>query len=587
MQVRLNFFGKQVNAAMLLILIIAGTVRFLGINFGLPHTLCSPDESNVVGIALRFGTGDLNPHFFNYPTLWMYVLFSFYIFYFLVGKITGAFFSKLDFAKEFISNPTNFYLISRCFSALLGTLSVIITYMIVKQLFNKRIATVSSLFLSLAYLHVRNSHFGVTDISVTFLILCSLFFIIRSYKNKKLHNYIFAGTVAGLATSTKYIGAMLCIPMFFGHGLNFYKQGIRKLLLDKRILLFLLCVIFVFLLGSPFVLIDFPEFLNDFLFEMREVQEFSGSFFDMGWFYHLRFSLFHGLGWSLLFASILGILILLKKDIKKAIILYSFPFIYYFIAGRGHRVFVRYMIPITPFLCIAGAICVVYIAKKLSKFFKPNKTFFRVPVENSITFALSILIMVPSIINISQFNWLLMHKDNRLLATEWVEENIQGGSSIYQTGALYGSLLLPETLESLQRRYQRIKHGESQDSFELEKVNTKIDYWVENNVEGYEQWDYDPGLGKFFCENEEKPGLPDYIFVQRYPLLRYTEISKGIEELIDRFYRIKKSFEAINVNDDRNVFDQMDAFFIPFNGYKNIKRPGPNIYIYENRNSLN
>ena len=62
-------------------------VRFYGIDFGLPHTECRPDESTLVFEALSFFSGDLNPHFFNYPTLYMYVLFGLYILYFAMPNI--------------------------------------------------------------------------------------------------------------------------------------------------------------------------------------------------------------------------------------------------------------------------------------------------------------------------------------------------------------------------------------------------------------------------------------------------------------------------------------------------------------------
>gem|GEM_PF-7092759 len=44
-----------------LFIIIGCIVRYWGINFGLPHLDCRPDELVVVNIALKFGTGDLNP----------------------------------------------------------------------------------------------------------------------------------------------------------------------------------------------------------------------------------------------------------------------------------------------------------------------------------------------------------------------------------------------------------------------------------------------------------------------------------------------------------------------------------------------
>ena len=57
-----------------LILLIALALRVAGTSFGLPGTF-HPDEPHHINTAVYFGSGDLNPHVFKYPTLWMYFLF--------------------------------------------------------------------------------------------------------------------------------------------------------------------------------------------------------------------------------------------------------------------------------------------------------------------------------------------------------------------------------------------------------------------------------------------------------------------------------------------------------------------------------
>jgi dolichyl-phosphate-mannose--protein O-mannosyl transferase len=199
--------SNSIKASVLLggVLAVAAIVRFWGIYFGLPQTECRPDETYVIDIALRFGTGDFNPHTFIYPTLYMYVLFLLYAGYFLVGFAMGKYSSNSDFLLEYVLDPTSFYLIDRFLSALLGTATVLITYHLAKQFLDRKTAIISAFFLALAYLHVRHSHFGVLDVPVTFLIMCSAFFILRAHNDYTSRNYLLAGIFAGLAASTKYI----------------------------------------------------------------------------------------------------------------------------------------------------------------------------------------------------------------------------------------------------------------------------------------------------------------------------------------------------------------------------------------------
>src|SRR5580765_2306368 len=58
------------------LLALAATLRLVGIEYGLPFGgLLNPDEQNIVPRAWRMVHGSgLDPHWFDYPTLVLYVL---------------------------------------------------------------------------------------------------------------------------------------------------------------------------------------------------------------------------------------------------------------------------------------------------------------------------------------------------------------------------------------------------------------------------------------------------------------------------------------------------------------------------------
>ena len=74
---------------LIFILVLAAIVRLLGINFGLPHALCRPDEEIIVAISRLFFKGDFNPHFHLYPAFFMYFNFLIYWFFFVFCLATG------------------------------------------------------------------------------------------------------------------------------------------------------------------------------------------------------------------------------------------------------------------------------------------------------------------------------------------------------------------------------------------------------------------------------------------------------------------------------------------------------------------
>src|SRR2546427_9763393 len=212
----LRSFRVTREGLLLGLLVAAGAaVRLIGIDFCLPQTGCRPDEITLISKAMNFFSGDLNPHFFSYPSFLMYVLFGLYNLYFVAGMVVGRFQSFQDFIAEYAMDPSNFFLMSRGLSALLGSLSIVAVYQIAIRFFDRSVAWMSAFFLAFAYLHVRDSHFGTVDVAATFLVIWSFVFIAAAYESSAPRHYGLAGILAGLATSTKYMGVLLCAPAAF------------------------------------------------------------------------------------------------------------------------------------------------------------------------------------------------------------------------------------------------------------------------------------------------------------------------------------------------------------------------------------
>jgi hypothetical protein len=558
---------------LLLILLVAAVVRFWGVGFGLPHVDCRPDETLILKIAIGFGSGDLNPHFFRYPTLHIYVLFGLFVCYFLFKMAIGDYVSASDLVAEFGVNPTNFYLISRFLSAILGVATVLVVYKIAKRLFGKPTALVASLFLSLAYLHVRDSHFGVTDVPLTFLVTCAVLFIVKSWEHRTARSYLYSGLLAGLATSTKYTAVVVVAPMLAVHFLNLKAERATPLwrFVDRRLVLFGLALILAFLVGTPFALVDRAKFLEDVLFEINHASTGHLINLGIGWWYHLRFSLFYGIGWPLLLASLAGMLGLAKASFGKAAVLFSFPLVYYVLVGKGYTVFVRYALPLVPFLCIAAALFVLYIGSRLVSLLGGRLGSLAVGL-------MMLLVVVPSLSSVVRFDTLLAKPDNRLVCTEWFTHNVAAGSSVYQSGSWAGKLQLQPTVESLEAAYERrLSEGGGR------VLKARIDYLRQERVPGYDEWTYDRDSGKFYSGEVEQADLPQYVVLEESPLLVYGKAPQGIARLVDARYVIVKSFEVVDVSARGNLYDQQDAFYLPFAGFGGVVRPGPNLYVYVKR----
>lgn len=569
--------AKQSGFCLVAIILIGAAVRYLGITFGLPMYLIRPDELTLISRALQFGTGDLNPHYFNYPSLYMYILFFFYGVYFAVGSIIGLFNGQMDFLGLFNTDPSSFILISRSFSALCGVLTIYVVYRIGMTMKDKLTGLTAALFTSLAYLHVRDSHFGVTDVTVTLFIACSVLFMLKSLANPATRYYFLAGLFAGLSTSTKYLGIVLPVPMLIAHYYSLKNLHGRFHILrdwfDRRLVVFCAALILFFLIGTPYALLDYKTFFSGFFrevgFVMVDKQE---EFFHRGWFFYLWFSLFHGLGWPFLLASIIGIIFSLRNIPRKSLVLLAFPLVFYLITGKSFRGYVRYAIPFVPFLSVTAAVCVTSIIEsiKLGNRYKAHAGLL-----------ITVLLLIPSISNIIAFDRLLLKEDTRIEANNWISESLDETASVLQLMTAYDRVLLKPAMMYLIDNYLKKQSKESVDYHDdkLVKITNALRY-----EPGYRLIQYDNDTASFVYEDKPYETLPDYIMLSKYPLFRYDkEIPPYIEELIDTEYELHQSFVAIDTENGDNLFDQYDAFYIPFAGFEGVTRPGPNIFIYKRK----
>jgi hypothetical protein len=288
-------------------------------------------------------------------------------------------------------------------------------------------------------------------------------------------------------------------------------------------------------------LLDYQKALQDFraLQESMSVGMTPPELLGPGWIYHFRFSLVHGLGMPLLAASILGIGVAARRDPKAALLLGSFPAAYYLVAGASANVFVRYMIPIVPFLCLFAAVAVDAVSLAAARATGGRQGFVGV--------ALVVAVVAPSAWSVFQFDRILAREDSRVIAAKWVMENVPLGSSVYTTGNMYG---FPPLEDRINPKYRLIGY----------------DYRGNNFIE----------------QSRPFPQSPDWIIVQR-SALPYSHIPQRVLDMLPSEYRLVHVVRAIDLDTPGNVYDIQDAFYLPYGGFKGVRRPGPNLEIYQRR----
>jgi len=518
--------------------------------------------------------GPTTEYFYEYPSLFFYVMAAGLVGYYALGRLVGVYSGVDDFIFQYANDPASLYLMSRGFSAIVGVLTIYGVYKTTRRLFkSEKTGLVGALFMALCYLHVRDSHFGTMDVAMTCLIVASFHFIVKSNDEWSLKNYLLAGLLAGLATSTKYAGAFLVFPICFLHLFKVLEHQLpySRIVFDRRIWGFAGAMMLGFLAGTPHFLSEYPKYIY-YVTNRMALMDSQSPKIAIGWWYHLKFSLWHGLGWGMYVAAFGGIVLFFIRDWKRAIVFISFPLTYYLFVGKGYVVFLRYVVPIMPFMCIAAA----YPVYEFYHFLKKKLDYQYVVALVGI---LIILILFQGSCNIFFFNNLITKKDSRELGKEWAETNMPQENSVYQftNGSDFCRLQLRPTLETLEKKYNAaLREGEKG---RLQKA--RIDHWKNTDHEGFKNYTFKDTLNQFVYNGQLTNSPPDYLIIHYYPLIEFMPPPEYIQELIATKYTLIETIQTVNPKHPQNKYDQHDAFFLPFAGFREVERAGTNMLFYK------
>ncbi|MSQ01551.1 MAG: phospholipid carrier-dependent glycosyltransferase [Myxococcales bacterium] len=543
------------------IVVLAFVLRVVGLDFGLPLAEARPDEQTIAFQAMKLGRGDLNPHSFNYPSLFKYVTFALFGGDFAIGRALGRFGGQEDFLRSFFAADTEFRLLMRAFSAVMGTLCVALLARAPGTLWG-------SFFLAVSFLHVRDSHFGVTDITMVTLIVGAVLLAVELQRRGALAMAVGAGLVAGLATSTKYNAALLVVPLVAAAG---SARGVGGLVLGaggrgKLAAAALAAMIGGFLLGTPYALLDAEQFVTDFRYEMGHLAE--GHYVDVGrgWVHHATATLPDAVGWPLYVLGASAILMSFFANFRLALVIFSFPLVYFVAIGRGQTAFYRYMLPVVPFLCIgAGAF-----------FDAVNLRFGRVGAA-----IMAVLVASPSIWRSVEADRLFAAGDTREAMGAWIEENVPTNEVIVHAGAYTGAPMLQRNVPNQTREFVA-KAGRA-DAGGFRKPDEMKWYRAETPM-------YDVLFlrkdGIDFASQLEAAEVmanpPPWLEIEASGLHFYSEVAPEIQALAATGYELVHE-EIAALDPSHATFDQQDAFYMPTDGFGAFGRMGPNLRLYRRR----
>lgn len=521
------------------VLALAAVLRVAGLDFGLPLAEARPDEMTIAYQAMKFGSGDLDPRSFNYPTLFKYLCFGIYGGYYGVGRALGWFADQHAFLVSFFANDAAFRLLPRLLSAAMGVAGVALVARLPG-------GWTSALFLSVAFLHVRDSHFGVTDVTMTTLATLAVVLAREAAATGSRQRLLGAAVAAGLAASTKYNGGVAVLPVAWA---AWRLGGPRAALATAA------TAVASFVAGSPFVLLDAATFVRDFGFELRHLGAGQHVDVGVGWVHHAVRTLPTALGGPLYLAALAGAALHLRRDRADATLLYAFPLAYFVLIGNGETAFYRYALPIVPFLAVAAGDLVASRAPRVG-----------------------LLLAVPTLLASLQADRLFLAEDTRESMGRWIEANVPTDATIVHAGTFTGAPMLQRNVANQVReaegRAGRADASGFRDPRDLSwyvpgRPAYDVLYVSKRGIASASQVD--------LADVTAQP--PPFLELEEYPLEHYAAVPAELRALAAARYRLVHE-ERSHEPPGAGGFDQQDAFYMPVSGFAAYTRMGPNLALY-------
>ena len=156
--------------------ILAGAlaVRLYGIEHGLPFIYHSDESQHFTRYAVAMFDGDLNPHYFQNPATYTYLVY-------LALQLHG--FDGI--ASQYLADPTEIYEIARFVAVGLSLVGVATVYTVGRRLWGTFEGVVAAAVLAFAFLPVAYSRYALTDVGMLFPVALAAYAWSRSTRTAR------------------------------------------------------------------------------------------------------------------------------------------------------------------------------------------------------------------------------------------------------------------------------------------------------------------------------------------------------------------------------------------------------------------
>ena len=379
------------------------------------RTNLNPDENTVLGIVGQMTWQHLDPGAYFYGGL-------FYEVCVLARSILRALWPG-------IGEP-GLVLAYRSVSALFGTATVAVLYVLVRRVAPSGPGPLlGAALLAVMPLHVWDSHFAVTDVTLTFWMTASVTAAVCAYQRPHWSRFVFASALAGVATGTKFNGAFATVAIALAAVVALWERRVRVAQLLSWGCLGVVAALAAVFLASPHVFLKWRATWAAFQHEMYRVRiiDYGFNLWAPGWQYKpyvyqfgVAFPFSFGVA---LYAALLGGLIYCAVRWRRVLVVpFGYAAFYLGIMGSWDFVPIRYYLPFEPVLLIAPSLAVA-----------AGLTAPAAAVRRWTGMALAVVLAYTVAFTVS--TTARFTDDTRLQAERWLEQRTAEGHDVLTVGA--------------------------------------------------------------------------------------------------------------------------------------------------------
>ena len=500
------------------------------------------DEESLVLIPLGFWSGDLNPHFFNYPTLQFYLV---SLLYFV--KFTLAESGPLEqfVAYRYFVDGGDLLSLARACSTVMAAATVAVTAFLGRLIYGSAGGLLAALVLALMPLSVRFGHLANTDTPAVLWVSLALVFAVRMRQRGTHVDALVAGLFVGLAGATKYPAALVGVPVAAAALLR------TPSLRHPGIWCAGAAAVLSFSAATPYVWLDSAAFWKDFA-QMGRDHLLPNATVERPFFFHLRHTLRFGLGLAgvaLLFLSLARKPGSLKGE---EVVLLSGLGAFAILLAAADSVFMRYALPLTPIMSVLMV--------------RPLLRLRRSPTL--LGAGLAVLLAEPAYASLHT-RALLSGSDTREQAVTWMENNAPASRRLVHLPDRCGNIqvLTPRRVLVRQTHFLR-SYGE-------EKLIAAYDWLRKREHLPPLFLEPDPARVWESARRATGAGPPVVLLEYRHPLCASSEMSPKSGKLVTSASCSQTFSPGTGV--DAAAFDPMDWYFLPLSGLAGMEHSGPTI----------